>query len=62
MSIAVFLALVAPVALLPLTGARAGRFLADHLRPTRSVAVLSAALAGLAEAPHFAAPRATPRS
>lgn len=48
MSIAVFLALCAPVALVPLMGARAGRFLADYLRPTWSVAVLTGALAGFA--------------
>ncbi|GAA4852860.1 hypothetical protein GCM10023201_52510 [Actinomycetospora corticicola] len=48
MSIAVFLVLVAPAALLPLMGARAGRFLADQLRPTWSVAVLTGALVGFA--------------
>jgi hypothetical protein len=47
-SIAVFLALFAPAILVPLMGARAGRFLADHLRPTWSVAVLTGALAGFA--------------
>lgn len=48
MSIAVFLALFAPAVLLPLMGAPVGRFLADQLRPTWSVAVLTGVLAGFA--------------
>jgi hypothetical protein len=46
MSIAVFLALCAPVVLVPVLRSAPGRHLADHLRPSWSAAVLAAALVG----------------
>jgi hypothetical protein len=45
-SIAVFLALCAPVALTPLLRSVPGRYLADHVRPSWSAAVLTGALVG----------------
>lgn len=46
MSVAVFLALCAPVVLTPLLRSVPGRFLAGHVRPSWSAAVLTVALVG----------------
>ena len=46
MSIAVFLALCAPVVLAPVLRSASGRHLADHLRPAWGAALLAAALVG----------------
>jgi hypothetical protein len=48
MSVAVFLALCAPALLVPLLRTATGRYLADHLRPSWTAALLTAALAGFA--------------